>query len=97
MNLQELKTLLRQEATRAEDEVAGAVWYLFGSVLRKFEDAVDIDLLIVCDSEKAVGHMRNHMRMVCSLLPLHLLLLTKSEETELGFVVAEQCAQLYPV
>jgi hypothetical protein len=55
MSLRELKASLRLEAQRVRKIAPSAVWYLFGSVLRAFEAAADIDLLIVFDSDETVA------------------------------------------
>jgi hypothetical protein len=96
MSLRHLKASLCLEAKRVRKIAPSAVWYLFGSVLRAFEAAADFDLLIVCDSDETVARVRYHLREVCARLPLHLMLVTQSEEAEIGFIVGEGCVQLYP-
>ena len=88
---------LRSEAQRIDQLVPEAAWYLFGSALREFERACDIDVLVLCSSDEAVRIIRHELQDACARLPLHLFLLTPGEEGELGFIAAEGCVQMYPV
>jgi len=97
MRCDELVMLLREEAQRISRLAAGTVWYVFGSTLGAFECAVDIDLLVLSDSDEAVSIVRHELRDACISLPLHLFLLTRDEEAELGFIVTQGCVQVYPM
>ena len=96
MWISEIIDCLCGEAKRIARGGSNARWYLFGSVTRSFSRAKDVDLLVVCDSHETSTLVRAELRGVCLRIPLHLLLLTRSEEIELGFVEAEECVQIYP-
>ena len=87
---------LYTEAKRIGHIAPDAVWYLFGSALHIFEQAGDIDILVLADSHEAVALIRHELRDACMRLPLHLILVTRNEETELGFLISEGCLQIYP-
>ena len=87
---------LRSIARRVELIAPGAKWYLFGSALRAFERAADIDVLIVSDTHESSALVRQELDGLCRSLPLHLLLLTTEEENELSFIVAQRCVQVFP-
>jgi hypothetical protein len=96
MTREELITLLCAEARRINELTPEAIWYLFGSTLEPFEHAADTDLLVVCDTNEAISLVRDELRDACMCLPLHLFLLTRQEEDELGFIASEGCFQVYP-
>jgi len=97
MTRDELLMSLRTEAQRIGELAPDVVWYLFGSTLEAFECAADFDVLVLCLTNEAVALVRHELRDACMNLPLHLFLLTKDEEAELDFIVAEGCVQVYPV
>ena len=74
----------------------GARWYLFGSATRSIAGAKDLDLLVVCEDGEASLVVRCELRDLCLRLPLHLLLLTRAEEAELGFVESQGCVAIFP-
>jgi hypothetical protein len=87
---------LRAEAERICQLAPDAIWYLFGSTLRAFENAADIDVLVLCDTDDSVALVRHELREACQRLPLHLFLITRCEEAELDFLASEGCVQVYP-
>ena len=87
---------LYTEAKRIGHLAPDAVWYLFGSAIHTFENARDIDVLVLCDSHEAVALIRHELGAACMRLPLHLILVTRNEESELGFLVQKECLQIYP-
>ena len=97
MTWNDLLALLRAEAARIRQVAPNAIWYLFGSTLRAFECAADIDVLVLCDTDETVAVIRHELRKACERLPLHLFLLTRGEEAELGFIVSQGCVQVYPL
>ncbi len=97
MTQDELLMSLLTEAQRIEKLAPDAIWYLFGSVLLAFERASDIDVMVLGDTDETVAIVRHELRGACVRLPLHLFLLTRDEEAELGFIVTEGCIQVYPV
>lgn len=95
-NVHQTVALLRSIARRVELIAPGARWYLFGSALRAFEGAADIDVLVVSDTHESSALVRQELDCLCQSLPLHLLLLTTEEENELSFIVAQRCVQVFP-
>src|SRR5258708_23471820 len=93
----DLLASIRAEAERIRPLAPDAIWYLFGSTLRAFERAADIDVLVLCDSEESISVIRHELRAACERRPLHLFLLTRGEEAELGFIVSQGCVQVYPL
>lgn len=86
--------VLRIEAARISKVVPGTCWYLFGSILKSPNQASDIDVAVLCPSHKEVELVREEGRRLCERLPLHLMLLTLSEEQQLGFIESEGCQRL---
>lgn len=91
------RAVLVDEARTFAERVPTAKWFLFGSVLRDATTANDIDVLIVSDSHDDVQLLRRELRSLCIKLPLHLLLATREEESELKFIAGQGCQQIYPV
>ena len=87
---------LRAVGERVARRGYGARWYLFGSVTRSFAHAKDVDLLVVCDDGKAARAVRRELREMCLQIPLHLLLLTRAEEAQVGMVESQACAAIFP-
>ena len=83
---------MRSEAKRIGALVPDSKWYLFGSCILTDVVPSDIDLLVVYSQAEDSQILRNHLRSNCDELPLHLLLLSQTEEAELNFVASEGCA-----
>lgn len=96
MWLNRITNYLCAEAERVTPGGLGATWFLFGSVTSSSSGAKDVDLLVVCDSHETAQWVRAELALACMSIPLHLVLLTKSEEIELGFVDSEECIQIFP-
>ncbi len=61
-------------------------WYLFGSVLSDFDNAADIDLLILANPESLLTEFRTELQEFCLSLPIHLLMSTFEEAEELSLL-----------
>lgn len=85
---------LTAELRRVEDRVRGSAMYLFGSFMTAPDAARDIDLLAVCEDDGVAIRLREELRDLCILLPLHLLVLTQAEEEELKFVASQRCVRI---
>jgi hypothetical protein len=94
--LDDFLVVLRIEAHRIGQLSPNAAWYLFGSTLESFQDASDIDILILCDDDEAAAVVRHELQDACLNFPLHLFLLTRQEEAELNFIAQERCMKVYP-
>lgn len=68
--------------------------YLFGSRLNHDSFWSDIDVLIVCESERDGTRVRAALQEVCYHYPLHLTIMTINEEIEFGFIESEGCRQI---
>ena len=91
-----LPPLLRTEILRVSKLVQDAEWYLFGSLLRAPQQAIDIDILILYRSDDTAEIIRGELREVTLRFPIHLLFLSECEEAELHFIDSERCAPMHP-
>jgi hypothetical protein len=83
------------EARTVSSRFPGSDWYLFGSSARNPEHAGDIDLLIVHDGTIESTSLRTELAALCMVLPLHLTILTRAEESELNFIArADGCRKI---
>lgn len=57
----------------------GSEWHLFGSVNRNENNASDVDLMILCQSDAQADALRQAIDTDSLALPLHLALLTYDE------------------
>ena len=96
MSPNDFLALLRIEAERINQIAPHSVWYLFGSAARGYAEHVDIDVLVLCQDSEHVRSVRSELKGLYIRLPLHLFLLTRTEEAELGFVASQGCIQIYP-
>lgn len=95
-NREILPSLLRSEILRVSRLVQDVEWYIFGSLLRAPQHAVDIDILIVYRSDDTAEIIRSELREVALRFPIHLLFLSKCEEAELQFIDSQRCVPIYP-
>ena len=77
-------------------EFSGTEWYLFGSTIHEREVPGDIDVLIVYPSDYNSLDLRCRLEGLLLRAPYHLLLVTREEESELGFIGAEKCERIFP-
>jgi hypothetical protein len=96
MKFDQISELLYAEAARISKATQGTTWYMFGSFLHSPCTASDIDILVNCESHETAILVRQEMATLCITTPIHLLLLTSEEESEIGFIRAECCRQFYP-
>lgn len=96
MNKEEILTLLKKEAACVAEEIPDAIWYLFGSMLTDPASAADIDVLILYSEDKDAITLRHKLAQLCLSLPLHLFLVSRTEESELDFIHTQACRQFYP-
>ncbi len=96
MKSDQISELLYVEAARISKAVPGTTWYMFGSFLHSPCTASDIDILVNCESHETAVLVRQEMAALCIATPIHLLLLTSEEESEIGFIRAECCREFYP-
>jgi predicted nucleotidyltransferase len=97
MNVAQLLEMLKSEAARRSVDDSEAVWYLFGSAKSQGERSLDVDVLIVAANDERCQRIRHSLDRLLLLLPVHLLIMSRSEEEELDFVSGQKCIQFYPV
>jgi predicted nucleotidyltransferase len=96
-DLKEILGLLVREARRISSKIPATTWYLFGSFAVRPGTANDIDVMVLCGTERDAAQVRTEMKLVCLELPIHLFLVTHAEEAELGFIESQRCQQLWPL
>jgi len=97
MTVEEISERIKSEAAQIAEHVPGLAWYLFGSALVGSSDtAADIDVLVLYSHERDSIRIRGYLTELCLTLPVHLLLVSRDEDTELSFVATQPCRQLYP-
>lgn len=69
-------------------------WFLFGSITSAKRPIADVDLLVVCETVTDCTTIRTELASVCARFPIHLLLMTASEEAEAKFVRGERAVEI---
>lgn len=85
---------LYKEMQRISVRVSTGQWYLFGSITTTKRPVGDIDLLVVCETDADCATMRVELTSICARFPIHLLLMTSSEEAEVKFVEAQRAVKM---
>jgi hypothetical protein len=88
-----LNTLLG-EVYRIRAQVPGSRWFLFGSITTARRPVGDIDLLVVCEKNHDCELVRSELWLVSSQWPIHLLLMTVSEEAEVNFKDGQRAVEI---
>ncbi|WP_038931923.1 hypothetical protein [Bradyrhizobium japonicum] len=94
MTNDELISAIEGLALKTNADVGDARWYIFGSAQQRFSDAVDIDILVVCETDSAADAIRRTVDVDQFGRPLHLSILTQVEEAEVQFVQNQACTQV---
>jgi hypothetical protein len=81
------------ELHRITARVPTSRWYLFGSITTTKRPVGDIDLLVVCETA-ACKLIRAELAPICARYPIHLLLMTASEEAEVNFIKGESAVEI---
>jgi predicted nucleotidyltransferase len=89
-----LAEIVRREIIRLNTIVPGCKWYLFGSVATAKRSVSDIDVLVVCDTHELCAKVREGLSAACAESPIHLLLMTQSEEEELNFISSQRAIEI---
>lgn len=87
---------LHEEMQRIRVRVPASRWFLFGSIVTTMRPFGDIDLLVVCKTAAECATVRAALVSVCARFPIHLLLMTLSEESEVKFVQSENAIEITP-
>jgi hypothetical protein len=85
---------LYEEMQRIRARVPTSRWFFFGSITATKRPVGDIDLLVVCKTTIDCVTVRTELACICSRFPIHLLLMTKSEEAEVKFIQAQSALEI---
>jgi hypothetical protein len=87
---------LCQEMQRIKARVPTGRWFFFGSIATAKRTVGDIDLLVVCETTVDSTTVRAELASVCGRFPIHLLLMTLSEEAEVRFIQSQRAVEIIP-
>ena len=68
--------------------------HIFGWITTAKRPIGDIDLLVVCETAAAGTFVRAELALICGRYPIHLLVMTASEERELNFISGERAVEI---
>jgi predicted nucleotidyltransferase len=85
---------LYKEMQRIRARVPTSRWFFFGSITRTTRPLGDIDLLVVCKTAAHCTTVRAELVPICARFPIHLLLMTSSEEAEVKFIQGESAVEI---
>jgi hypothetical protein len=89
-----LLKILLEEVRRVRVQARRSRWYLFGSITTARRPVGDIDLLVVCETSDECSLVRSELGLICSQWPIHLLLMTVSEEAEVRFIEGQGAVEI---
>lgn len=84
---------LYEEMQRIRALVPTSRWFLFGSITKTKRPVRDIDLLVVCKTNDDCAAVRAELAPFSAQFPIHLLLMTPSEEAEVKFIHSESAVE----
>jgi hypothetical protein len=85
---------LYKEMQRIRAQIPNSRWFSFGSITTSKRPVGDLDLLVVCETDADCATVRNELVSICVRFPIHLLLMTQREETEVNFIRHEQAVEI---
>jgi predicted nucleotidyltransferase len=85
-----------EEMRRIRARVPTSRWFFFGSITTTKRPVGDIDLLVVCKTTVDCTTVRAELASICARFPIHLLLMTPSEEAEVKFIQGESAVEIAP-
>lgn len=91
------ETVIRElcaEMHRIRARVPTSRWYMFGSVTKAQRPIGDIDVLVICETTAGCNIVRAELALICSSYPIHLLLMTTSEEADVNFIKEEGALEI---
>jgi hypothetical protein len=74
----------------------GSEWHLFGSVNQNEPDSADIDLMILCRTDRQADALRRAIDIDSLAMPLHLALFTFEEATKVAAVHLQRSRPIFP-
>ena len=87
---------LRELADSLGPMADGSEWHLFGSVGQNEPDAADIDLMILCKTDRQADALRRAIDLDSLALPLHLALFTFDEATKVAALDVQRSHPIFP-
>jgi hypothetical protein len=84
------------EMPRIIAKVPTSRWYFFGSITTTKRPVGDIDLLVICKSPAECTTVRTELALICGRFPIHVLLMTPSEEAEVKFIQSASAVEITP-
>ncbi len=87
---------LYEEMQRIRARMPTSRWFFFGSITTTKRPVGDIDLLVVCRTTADCATVRAGLVSICARFPVHLLLMTPSEEAEVKFIQGESAVEITP-
>jgi predicted nucleotidyltransferase len=90
----ELVSGIRNLAEKTNGNLGHHKWYFFGSAKLKAKNTSDIDLLVVCQTHRMADEVRTAVDLDQFSRPIHLSILTQTEESEVGFVERYECTRI---
>ena len=87
---------LDKEMQRIRMRVPTSRWFVFGSITTTMRPVGDIDLLVVGKTAADCATVRAELSSLCTRIPIHLLLMTPSEEAEANFIQGEDAVEIIP-
>ena len=85
---------LYEEMRRIGALVSTSRWFLFGSITSKRRPVGDIDLLVVAETAADCTTVREELALLCTRFPIHLLLMTPSEEAQVNLIQGERAVAI---
>lgn len=86
MELEKIRNEILQVGNSLSNKTKHIEAYLFGSILTSPKNANDVDLLILYNSIEQIDIIKQEIKKLESLIPLHLTYFTFEEEIEFNFI-----------
>jgi hypothetical protein len=85
---------LSKEMQRIRVQVPNSKWFLFGSVTTARRPLGDVDFLVVCKNATDCVTIRSELDSICAQFPVHLLIMSESEESEVNFIKDQRAIEI---
>lgn len=85
---------LSNEMQRIRLQVPNSKWFLFGSVTSTRRPVGDVDFLVVCKNAADCVTIRSELDTICAQFPVHLLIMSESEESEVNFIKDQRAIEI---
>jgi hypothetical protein len=85
---------LSKEMQRIRVQVPSSKWFLFGSITTVRRPVRDVDFLVVCKNDADCVTIRSELGSICAQFPVHLLIMSESEESEVDFIKDQRAIEI---